>query len=59
MIISVGPYGGFYVQNGTIIKQICLGWVSFILLIPEWGDHMKRIIENTQIVRSNNETKDH
>lgn len=51
LIISVGPYGGFYLQNGTIMKQICIGWISFILLIPEWGDHLSLIMARQKFYR--------
>ena len=42
LIISVGPWGGFYIQNGDAQKRICLGWFAFTLIVPEYDEVMKK-----------------
>lgn len=36
MMISIGPYGGFYFARGWS-KRLCLGWIAFTF-IPVDGD---------------------
>lgn len=36
LMISIGPYGGFYFARGWS-KRLCLGWIAFTF-IPVDGD---------------------
>lgn len=44
IILSVGKYGGFYLQNGEAMKRICLGWIAFTLIIPEFDESFEKIM---------------
>jgi len=38
IILSVGKYGGFYLQNGHAMKRICLGWIAITAIVPEFDE---------------------
>lgn len=44
IILSVGKYGGFYLQRGEAMKRICLGWVAVTLITPEYDDRMTTLM---------------
>ena len=44
-ILSVGKYGGFYLQNGDAMKRICIGWIALTAIVPEYDVTFKEVME--------------
>jgi len=45
IILSVGKYGGFYLQNGDAMKRICLGWIAITAIVPEFDEVFNEIMQ--------------
>lgn len=44
IILSVGKYGGFYIQNGFAMKRICFGWVAITVIVPEFDETFNKVM---------------
>lgn len=44
IIISVGKYGGIYLQNGYAMKRVCLGWIAITAIVPEFDETFKEVM---------------
>jgi hypothetical protein len=44
IILSVGKYGGFYLQNGHAMKRICLGWIAITAIVPEFDETFNKVM---------------
>lgn len=45
IILSIGKYGGFYIQNGNAMKRLCFGFVALTIVVPEFDEIFHKIIE--------------
>ena len=44
IILSAGKYGGFYIQNGETMKRLCLGWIAFTVIKPEFDETFNEVM---------------
>lgn len=49
LILSVGKYGGFYLQNGEAMKRICIGWFALTLIIPEFDEAFNAVMQTAGV----------
>jgi hypothetical protein len=48
IVLSVGKWGGFYLQNGTAMKRVCMGFVAITAIVPEFDEIFNKIIEKRE-----------